>query len=76
MAESIIGLFKAELIRRKCPWRGLGAVELATLEWVDWYHNRRLAEALGNIPPTEAEANHYRTTPAIRNLQMAQPSLH
>ena len=42
MAESIIGLFKTELIRRKGPWRGLDAVELATLEWVDWYNNRRL----------------------------------
>jgi putative transposase len=50
MAESIIGLFKTELIRRKGPWRGLDAVELATLEWVDWYNNRRLFEAIGDIP--------------------------
>jgi transposase InsO family protein len=47
MAESIIGLFKTELIRRKGPWRGLDAVELTTLEWVDWYNNRRLFEAIG-----------------------------
>jgi putative transposase len=76
MAESIIGLFKTELIRRKGPWRGLDAVELATLEWVDWYNNRRLFEAIGNIPPAEAEANHYLTIPPSENLQMAEPSLH
>jgi putative transposase len=76
LAESIIGLFKTELIRRRGPWRGLDAVELATLEWVDWYNNRRLFEALGNIPPAEAEANHYRTTPSSENLQMAETSLH
>jgi putative transposase len=46
MAESIIGLFKTELIRRRGPWRSLDAVELATLEWVDWYNNRRLFEAI------------------------------
>jgi putative transposase len=51
MAESIIGLFKTELIRRQGPWRNLDAVELATMEWVDWYNNRRLFEAIGDIPP-------------------------
>jgi putative transposase len=76
LAESIIGLFKTELIRRRGPWRGLDAVELATLEWVDWYNNRRLYEAIGDIPPAEAEANHYRTTTSSDNLQMAEPSLH
>jgi putative transposase len=76
MAESIIGLFKTELIRRHGPWRSLDAVELATLEWVDWYNNRRLFEAIGDIPPAEAEANHYRTTTSSENLQMAEPSLH
>ena len=76
LAESIIGLFKTELIRRRGPWRGLDAVELATLEWVDWYNNRRLFEVLGDIPPVEAEANHYRTTPSSENLQMAETSLH
>ena len=63
LAESIIGLFKTELICRKGPWRGLDAVELATLEWVDWYNNRRLFESIGDIPPAEAEANYYRTNP-------------
>jgi hypothetical protein len=76
MAESIIGLFKTELIRRKGPWRSLDSVELATLEWVDWYNNRRLFEAIGNIPPAEAEANHYRTTTPPENLQMVETSLH
>jgi putative transposase len=76
LAESIIGLFKTELIRRKGPWRSLDSVELATLEWVDWYNNRRLFEAIGNIPPAEAEANHYRTTTPPENLQMVETSLH
>jgi putative transposase len=76
MAESIIGLFKTELIRRRGPWRGLDAVELATMEWVDWYNNRRLFEAIGDIPPAEAEANHYRTTTPSEILQMAELTLH
>jgi transposase InsO family protein len=76
MAESIIGLFKTELIRRHGPWRSLDAVELVTLEWVDWYNNRRVFEAIGDIPPAEAEANYYRTSTSSENLQMAEPSLH
>ena len=76
MAESIIGLFKTELIRRRGPWRGLDGIELATLEWVDWYNNRRLFEAIGNIPPAESEANYYRTTTPSAILQMGEPSLH
>jgi putative transposase len=76
MAESIIGLFKTELIRRIGPWRSLDDLEIATLEWVDWFNNRRLLEALGNIPPIEAEDNHYLTNPPSESPQMAQPSLH
>jgi transposase InsO family protein len=76
LAESIIGLFKTALIRRQGPWRSGDAVELATLEWVDWYNNRRLYQAIGDIPPAEAEANHYRTTTSSDNLQMAESSLH
>jgi putative transposase len=76
MAESVIGLFKTELIRRRGPWRGLDAVEIATLEWVDWFNNRRLFEAIGDIPPAEHEAAYYLTTPPSENLQMAEPSLH
>jgi transposase InsO family protein len=75
LAESIIGLFKTELIRRNGPWRSLDAVELGTLEWVDWY-NRRLFEAIGDIPPAEAEANHYLTTTPSVILQLVETSLH
>ncbi len=76
MAESVIGLFKTELIRRHGPWKGLDAVEIATLEWVDWFNNRRLLEAIGHIPPAEAETHHYRTTEPSESLQMAEPTLH
>ena len=59
LAETINGLFKAEVIHRRGPWRNLEAVEFATLEWVDWFNNRRLLEPIGNIPPAEAEAAYY-----------------
>ena len=59
LAETINGLYKTELIRRMGPWRSLEAVEFATLEWVDWFNNRRLLEPIGNIPPAEAEARYY-----------------
>ncbi|MCL4069407.1 IS3 family transposase [Pseudomonas sp. GX19020] len=59
LAETINGLFKAEVIHRRGPWRSFEAVEYATLEWVDWFNNRRLLEPIGNIPPAEAEATFY-----------------
>ena len=59
LAESVIGLFKTEVIRRRGPWRSLQTVEFATLEWVDWFNNRRLLEPIGNIPPSEAEARYH-----------------
>jgi transposase InsO family protein len=59
LAETINGLYKTEVIHRRGPWRSLEAVELATLEWVDWFNNRRLLEPIGNIPPAEAEARFY-----------------
>ena len=59
LAETINGLFKAEVIHRRGPWRSFDAVEYATLEWVDWFNNRRLLQSIGNIPPAEAEANFY-----------------
>ena len=59
LAETITGLFKAEVIHRRGPWRNAEAVEFATLEWVDWFNNRRLLEPIGNIPPAEAEARYY-----------------
>jgi transposase InsO family protein len=61
LAESVIGLFKAEVIHRRGPWRSIEAVEFATLEWVDWFNHRRLLEPIGNIPPAEAEARYYAT---------------
>jgi putative transposase len=59
MAESIIGLFKTEVIQRKGPWRHLEAVEFATLEWVDWFNHRRLLEPMGYVPPAEHEARYH-----------------
>jgi transposase InsO family protein len=59
LAESIIGLFKTEIIQRKGPWRHLEAVEFATLTWVDWFNTRRLLEPIGYVPPAEYEAHYY-----------------
>jgi transposase InsO family protein len=59
LAETINGLYKAEVIHRQ-SWKSREAVELATLTWVDWYNNRRLLSSIGNIPPAEAEAAYYR----------------
>ena len=59
LAETINGLYKTELIWRRGPWRSIDAVEIATLEWVDWYNNRRIMESIGNVPPTEHEAAYY-----------------
>jgi putative transposase len=60
LAETINGLYKAELIHRRAPWKTKEAVELATLEWVSWFNQLRLLEPIGYIPPAEAEANYYR----------------
>ncbi len=59
LAETINGRFKAEAIRRRGQWRSFDAVEYATLEWMDWFNNRRILEPIGNIPPAEAETNFY-----------------
>lgn len=59
MAESVIGLFKTEVIERRGPWRTLEAVEFATLAWVDWWNTRRLLEPIGYVPPAEYEAAYY-----------------
>jgi len=61
LAETVIGLYKTEVIRRRGPWRNLEAVEFATLEWVDWFNNRRLLEPIGNIPPIEYEKLYYQS---------------
>ncbi len=68
LAETINGLYKAEVIHRRGPWRSFEAVEFATLEWVDWFNHRRLLEPIGNIPPAEAEQNYYA---AMDNIPMA-----
>jgi transposase InsO family protein len=59
--ESINGLYKAEVIRRRGPWRNIDAVEYATLEWVDWFNNRRLLGPIGYVPPVEFEAKWYQS---------------
>jgi len=60
LAETINGLYKAELIHKRAPWKSRETVELATLEWVSWFNHHRLLEPIGYIPPAEAEANYYR----------------
>jgi putative transposase len=76
LAETMIGLYKAELVRNRGPWRGLDDLELATLEWVDWFNHRRLFEAHGQIPPAEFEEIHYRQTNSGREAetQTKQPA--
>ncbi len=59
LAETINGLYKTEVIHRCGPWRSFETVEMATLEWVDWFNNRRLLEPICNIPPAEAETRYY-----------------
>ena len=60
LAESVIGLYKTEVINRRGPWRTLEVVELATLEWVDWFNHRRLLNPIGYVPPVECEEQYYR----------------
>lgn len=60
LAETINGLYKAELIHRRAPWKTRESLELATLEWVSWYNHHRLLGSIGYVPPAEAEANYYR----------------
>ena len=62
LAETIIGLFKTEVIRRKGPWKGVEDVEFATLTWVDWFNNRRLLRPIGDQPPVEYEMMYYQPT--------------
>jgi transposase InsO family protein len=59
LAETIIGLYKTEVIRQRGPWRGIEAVEFATLEWVEWFNHRRLLEPIGDVPPAEKEIEYY-----------------
>jgi transposase InsO family protein len=75
LAETIIGLYKTELIRRRGPWKGLDDVEYATLEWVDWFNHRRLLEPIGHIPPAEFEAAFRREEDPSYPARLKQPSL-
>ena len=68
LAESIIGLFKTEMIRRNGPWRNLEDVEFATLEWVWWFNHHRLLEPIGYVPPVEREQEYYRNLSAPAEL--------
>ena len=68
LAETIIGLYKTEVIRKRGPWKNLDDVEYATLEWVDWYNHRRLLGPIGDIPPAEKEQQYY-----LQQQQESQP---
>jgi putative transposase len=69
LAESVIGLFKTEVIQRKGPWRHLEGVEFATLSWVDWFNTRRLLEPIGYLPPAEYEARYYEQLRDVRTIE-------
>jgi putative transposase len=61
-ADTINGLYKAEVIWRRRSWPSASSVDMATLHWVDWFNNHRLFGSIGHIPPAEAEANYYAAT--------------
>jgi putative transposase len=75
LAETIIGLYKTELIRRRGPWKGIDEVEYATLEWVDWFNHRRLLEPIGHVPPAEFEAAYHQREDPSRTAGLKDPSL-
>lgn len=75
-AEALNKLFKKEVIWRLGPWTGLDAVEYATLEWVDWYNNRRLHSYCGDVPPAEYEQTYYAETTPPESTDPAQLALH
>jgi putative transposase len=75
LAETIIGLYKTELIRRRGPWKGIDDLEYATLEWVDWFNHRRLLEPIGYVPPAEFEAAYQRQEDPSDPARLKHPSL-
>jgi len=75
LAETIIGLYKTELVRQRGPWKGIDGLEYATLEWVDWFNHRRLLEPIGYVPPAEFEAAHWRRETPNSIAGLKQPSL-
>lgn len=77
LAESVIGLYKTEVIRHEGPWKGLEEVEFATLEWVDWFNNVRLLEPIGYVPPAEFEQTYYALSAATQEEErLKEQSLH
>jgi transposase InsO family protein len=75
LAETIIGLYKTELVRQRGPWRGIDQVEYATLEWVDWFNHRRLLAPIGYVPPAEFEAAFHREEDPSYSARLKEPSL-
>jgi len=75
LAETIIGLYKTELIRRRGPWKGIDDVEFDTLEWVDWFNHRRLLEPIGDVPPAEFEAAYWSREDSEERATLRDPSL-
>lgn len=76
LAEAVNSIFKAELIRNRGPWRGIEDLEIATVEYIDWFNHRRLHGELGMVPPVEYETDHYQHDPAPTTVGTALPSLH
>ena len=76
MAESMIGLYKTECVRRDGPWRTVDDLELATLSWVHWFNTQRLHTGIGNIPPVEHEQTYYRQQTTREDPISGEPSLH
>jgi transposase InsO family protein len=68
LAESVIGLFKTEVIQQRGPWRGIEGIELNTLEWVSWYNNTRLHGEIGHVPPAEFEESYYSHQASLANV--------
>jgi putative transposase len=76
LAEAFNSLFKAELVRNKGPWKGIGDLEIAVAEYVDWFNHRRLHGEIGLIPPAEHEDHFYRHNTAATTVAASVPSLH
>jgi len=76
LAETINGLYKTEVIRRRGPWKNIDDVEFATLEWVDWFNNRRLLESIGDIPPVEYEMLYWTESGRTDTVGLTELSLH
>ncbi|MDC7120845.1 integrase core domain-containing protein [Cellulomonas fimi] len=76
LAEAFDSLFKAELVRKKGPWKNVDDLEIALADYVDWFYHRRLHGEIGLVPPAEHEASYYRHTPAGTTVAASAPSLH